>query len=206
MTDVQREAKINNIESSEPMKFKLSFNQKEAIYKSYLSMEELRRLGKLMNQTGFLGGYQYTFYTNRETKENFYQYFFTKEVLIKQKDIPWELTSESKKIGKYTCYKAVADMGSIKTLNKVHLGPVVAWYTPEIPISYGIQGYNGLPGLTLELIANYDEGQIFFNATSIDLNPKQDIKIKKPKGKLITAEEYNALRKKMNEIRDSRRN
>ncbi len=202
LTDIQRKAKIEDAEASEPMNFQLLFKGGEALYGSEHDMETIRRLGLLMNQTGFLGGYQYTYYSNLETDEEFYQYFFTKEVLVTMEDVKWTLTNETKKIGNYNCYKAVADMGSKKTLGMTHVGPVIAWYTPDIPVSFGIQNFNGLPGLTLELIVNYNEGQIAFKAIEISLNGQEDIKIKRPKGKEVTEEKYSSMIEKLNNARN----
>ena len=85
------------------------------------------------------------------------------------------------------------------------VGPVVAWYTPEIPTSFGIQKFNGLPGLTLELITDYDKGKVYYTATKIELNPEEEIKIKKPRGKKLSEQEYIALIERLNNARRSQR-
>ena len=54
---------------------------------------------------------------------------------------------------------------------------VVAWFTPEIPVSTGPSWYQGLPGLILEV--NDDKTTIL--CTKIVLNPDEKSKIKRPK-------------------------
>ena len=76
------------------------------------------------------------------------------------------MTGESKKIGKYTCYKATYEKEveeatfSFGNFNQAQNTPkkkkmkkvnVVAWFTPEIPIATGPSRYGGLPGLILEV-------------------------------------------------------
>ncbi len=201
LTEIQRAAMIENGEASVPLNFELLFKDNESIFRSEEDMETLRRKGLLMNQTGFLGGYQYLYYTNLDNQEKIYQYFFTKEVLVSTADVEWELTKETKKIGNYQCYKAIADLGTRKIHGMSPQEPIIAWYTPEIPVSFGIQYFQGLPGLTLELSANYDAGQIYFQAIEIVLNGKKEINIKRPKGKKVTEEKYLSLIEKLNSAR-----
>lgn len=201
----QKKARIKNIKNSIPVNFVLLFKGEEAIYGSENDMHTMRKLGLLMNPTAFLGRYQYTYYQNLKTKEKFRQYFFTKEVLVDLEDITWKLTKETKKIGKYICYKAVADVRGMKSEGMIHLSPVIAWYTTEIPVAFGIQNFSGLPGLILQLNAKYDKGTILFNAEKIELNSKENIKIKRPKGKKVSEEKYNELRNKMIKLREHSR-
>lgn len=94
----------------------------------------------------------------------------------------WKLTQESKIINNYLVYKATRSNENI-----------VAWYTPKIPIGFGPKGEYGLPGLILEL----EIGNVVFKATKIILNPKEEVKIKEPKGgKRVTYEEYREIVKK----------
>jgi len=65
----------------------------------------------------------------------------------------------------------------------------IAWYTPEIPIATGPEAYGDLPGLILEL---HTPSRIYL-CEEITLNPKKPIKIKVPKGKIISQKEYDKL-------------
>jgi GLPGLI family protein len=101
----------------------------------------------------------------------------------------WTLQKETKKIGKYTAYKAIIKE-KVKSEKGFIYYNITAWYTPEINIQYGPIGYSGLPGLILELQKN----NIIYYTTNIELNPKKIVKINKPtKGKKITEEEYNDM-------------
>ncbi len=67
---------------------------------------------------------------------------------------------------------------------------VVAWFTPEIPVSSGPSWYQGLPGLILEV--NDDKTTIL--CTKIVMNPKEKGKIKRPKkGKVISNQDFVKL-------------
>ncbi|HFX17974.1 MAG TPA: GLPGLI family protein [Flavobacteriales bacterium] len=56
----------------------------------------------------------------------------------------WQITNDSKYIGKYKVYKAVARCASCQK-------KVIAWFAPDIPLPFGPAGYGGLPGLILEV-------------------------------------------------------
>jgi GLPGLI family protein len=120
---------------------------------------------------------------------------YDKGLIIKRhlNEIGWKLTNQSKQIGDYTCFKAIA----IKVNPKKKIA-IEAWYTPQIANGFGPKYYAGLPGLILELT----EGDITYFASSIKLNPKNEPKIKKPdKGTIIT---HAQLLNKYKEIDKSR--
>lgn len=137
---------------------------------------------------------------------------FGKEFLIKDAltDWKWEMSSETKMIGDYTCYKATAIRNKIaeskpkdkkSVLNLEETEPkevrVTAWYTPDIPVSQGPDDYWGLPGLILEV----NDGNTTILCSKIVFNPKEKTQIKEPtKGKVVTQNEYDTiLRKKAEE-------
>jgi GLPGLI family protein len=62
----------------------------------------------------------------------------------------WNLTKETKLVDKYKCYKAT-NTNTVISPDKVFNFPITAWYCPDLPYSYGPNGYGGLPGLILEL-------------------------------------------------------
>lgn len=148
--------------------------------------------------------------------------FFGKRFLITEemKQPQWQLGSETKKIGRYTAYKATMTKvnndfdwrsmrrrndekkGSAKTKTeeKEKMELVTAWYTPEIPVSTGPDEYYGLPGLILEL----NVGRTTMLCTEVVLNPSEKVEIKAPsKGDKVTREEYNTtVKKKTEEMRE----
>lgn len=117
--------------------------------------------------------------------------FFDENEFVIEKNIfdSWELKNEKKEIQGFLCYKAVGF--NIVTTNKgEEKREVVAWYCPELPFSFGPNGYGGLPGLILEL----QNENALFGVTKVSLNEKiEDIDSSKLKGKKITAEEYSKI-------------
>ena len=79
---------------------------------------------------------------------------------------------------------------------------VIAWYTPQIPVSQGPSDYWGLPGLILEVSA----GNKVMLCSKIVINPEEKTKIEAPKkGQEVTKKEYNTIiTNKMKEFRESR--
>ena len=75
---------------------------------------------------------------------------------------------------------------------------ITAWYTPEIPVSQGPEGYWGLPGLILEV----NDGKITILCSKIVLNPKEKAEIQAPSnGKEVSQKEYDEIvTKKMEEM------
>jgi len=187
-----KKTKIKNSLSSEAMNFFLFFKGKESIYRAEYDLNDQRDMLLGWNQTGMAAGDDYISYVNLDTKENVRQNFFLDKLLISVTPLEWTLCSETKQIGKYVCYKATAVLKEEHEKGGVHSDAIVAWYTPKIPVTFGIQNFTGLPGLTLELSVETDYGKLQYNATSIKLNVK-NVKIKKPKGKVITHKKFIEL-------------
>ena len=93
--------------------------------------------------------------------------------------LEWKLTQETKTINGYKVLKAT------RANEKV-----IAWYTPEIPVSFGPKGEYGLPGLILEL----EISRSIFRVKKIILNPKDEVHVIEPKGgEFVTLEEYKKI-------------
>jgi len=113
----------------------------------------------------------------------------------------WELMGETKNIGNYTCYKAKFEIeeediqinmidGEVKEEKVTKKRTLVAWYTPEVPISNVPSNYGGLPGLILEV----NDGNQTIVCSEIVLNPKEVKEIKEPtKGKVVTRDEFSKI-------------
>ena len=149
------------------------------------------------------------------------QEFYGKRFLVKDQllKIEWNLGTETKTIGNYTCYKATlvkedtnVDWGSIfsrrgsnkkkdsaKTEDKISdkkMLIVTAWYTPQIPVSSGPDKYWGLPGLILELNA----GRMTMLCTEVSISSDKTLVINEPKkGKKVSREEYTSIVKEKTE-------
>ena len=187
----------------------LEFNSIESTYKE---VEKLETEGQGYNwMANYVGENIGKIYKNAQDKisinetEMMGKFFLVTEDLEKTK---WKMSGESKKIGQYTCYKAtytkqveekVFSFGSWNQTNgtnqpkkpkKMRDVEVVAWFTPEIPVSSGPSWYQGLPGLILEV--SDDDTKIL--CTKIVMNPKEKSKIKRPKkGKAISNQDFVTL-------------
>jgi GLPGLI family protein len=121
---------------------------------------------------------------------------FGKKFLIKDsiQKIDWSLSSETKKLGEYTVYKATA------TVNDE---PVTAWYTEEIPVPDGPESYYGLPGLILEA----ENDALSFHAITVSFDTKAFEIVKPSKGKEVTIAEYIKTRnEKLEELKSGNGN
>tara|TARA_R110002012_G_scaffold263456_1_gene446187 strand:- start:12419 stop:13114 length:696 start_codon:yes stop_codon:yes gene_type:complete len=155
----------------------LKFTKKEAIY----SVEDhLRNESEKKTILTYIGaGSEKVYYSDQDE-------LFTagssrgENLRIIQEKKEWELLKDSKKIGKYTCYKAVNNNSASK------IKPI-AWYTLEIPLPFGPKDFEGLPGVILAL----ELDKYVFNATTITLNSSDFAPIEKPtRGKKITYAEW----------------
>lgn len=72
--------------------------------------------------------------------------------------IKWHFENEFKNISGFKCQKATA---------KFRGRNYEAWFTSEIPLSFGPWKFRGLPGLILEV---YDQtGQVYFSAEKVEI-------------------------------------
>lgn len=85
-------------------------------------------------------------------------------------NIKWQLFDEFKEISGYKCQKATT---TFRGRN------YEAWFTSEVPLSFGPWKFNGLPGLILEV---YDQtGEVYFSAEHIQIPfPNAEDIVKKP--------------------------
>jgi len=134
-----------------PAHFSLKFTQKEFLYqKKIKSMKTDTKQNKLkISFLGIAGGSTGIFYTNNTNKETLLQKEAYGEIfLVSHKMTEWILTQETKKTGKYICYKAIRknkdyeNKGSKISSKKGE--KVSVWFTPEVPVPYGPNLYNGL--------------------------------------------------------------
>lgn len=175
------------IEGAKKLSFTLTFNENESLFRlDDIIKDGLSGVNTALAYT--LGeDIIYNSKNNFETitqSNSFMGIFLVKET----KKTDWNLTQETKNIDGYLCYKATSTL-IVDNGVKIFKFPIVAWYCPKIAVNFGPSGYNGLPGLILEL----QERNIIYGLKSIVFN-KSNIKIEKPsKGKTVTAEELNSI-------------
>ena len=203
----------------------LTFNKEES---TFYEDEKLDAMSGATDSWGknFTPGEQYkNVKTNTQVQE---QEFYGKQFLVKDnlQPIVWKMGTETKQIGKYTCFKATASIPTneltwynfswdkVRNTNEqntdstaiepedIKMTEVEAWYSPQIPVSHGPLEYWGLPGLILEVSAD----NTTMLCSKIVLNPKETIEILAPeKGKIVSKTEYTeTIIEKMKEFRDNR--
>ncbi len=192
--------------------YELSFTRTESNWKELESLEKGSAPGSSfeINIVGMGGGGDGLLYKNTKEKKMLETAdAFGKLFLISGELAPyeWEITSDTKQIGKYTCYKAIAK----REVTEIHISDVngereekeekrtqviTAWYAPEIPVSHGPDDYWGLPGLILEI----GNGNRILVCNKVVLNPKEVVSIEIPsKGKKVTSKEYEKIMKEQAE-------
>jgi len=191
------------IPTSQTSKVALYFTQKESLFKNYdksddsdINIESSSEDGDTEIIIDIVRPENLT-YCNYETNALVDQRdFMGKKFLVKDelKAPAWKLTGKQKQVGKYICQEATYQKDSIS---------VVAYFTPQIPISIGPSLYRGLPGAVLEV--NIDDGQTIIIAKEVRLGDvPTDIIVEPTKGKKISDEAYNKIvDKKLKEIREA---
>ncbi|UOY04901.1 GLPGLI family protein [Muricauda sp. SCSIO 64092] len=186
-TEKIRKDLIKLFSSGKPVNFHLYIKGNEALFRPVVSHENMISTNSGMNVTGVLAGEHSLFYANLKTKERIFQYQRTSNILVNLSEIDWELTNEKKEIGDFVCYKAQGSFSSERFGFKI-LKPFIAWYASEISVPFGIAGFDGLPGLMLELIIEYEYGELKYSATQINFEPLEDVHIEKPVGRQTMSE------------------
>lgn len=171
---------LKMIHNSLPVQGFLVFNDSVASYKA----EEKVDIPGYMNINWIMAGGSSITYTDWSRDHHIRQSdFMGRTVRLKANPIDWTLTKQTKTINGYTCYLATLDKSIGDKKLKV-------WYTLEIPVKYGPAGFNGLPGLVIEI----DDVLNRWAVEKIELNHKEADSIIEPtEGELMTEDEYRAL-------------
>ncbi|KGL58791.1 GLPGLI family protein [Polaribacter sp. Hel1_85] len=235
MTEARKKQIAERMKSMLEKTFILTFDKISSIYKEDAKLAA-PTAGGGSRFMGMMGGSGIKYKNTKDKVALESTEFFGKKFLVsdEMKTPEWELGSETKQIGNYTCFKATlvkevdpldfANMRRrrdddkkdgvkkdsskvIKVSEEIEMPKqivVTAWYTPQIPVSNGPGEYWGLPGLILEI----NSGRTTILCTEIVINPSEKEAIKAPtKGKKINREEYTiTVKKKMEEMREMFRN
>ena len=179
----------------------LTFNKEESSYKEdeSLAPPSVGRNAVMIMSMGGSGELYKNIKTQRYVKQSD---LFGKTFLVQDslKTLSWDLQSDTKNIGTYTCFKATLEREVVSDLDgSKEMQTVTAWYTPQIPVSQGPGDFWGLPGLILEV--NTDKTTIL--CSKIIMNPKEKVEIEAPKkGTIVSRSEYTeTVKKKMEEMR-----
>lgn len=220
MTEQRKQQIMERIKNFLEKEYTLSFNKDESFYKEE---EKLEAPGQGGGRGGRFGNFtQGGIYSNRVTNEYARENNMVgKTFLVKDtlNNLEWELVKESKTIGQYPVFKAVAtrkleqslfermrprrgqqedkkegeetaDAKETIEIEEPKTETITAWYTPMIPASHGPDEFGGLPGLILELSTN----NTTMLCTKVVLNPQEPIDIEAPtKGKKVSRKEYEEI-------------
>jgi GLPGLI family protein len=202
-----------NLPQSRTDKFELLFGNNQSLWhiSDEQTPEEEAPAGGV--QIRMIGGgtddisyYDFNKGTSTEQREIFEKKFIIADSIQK---LNWKLTGETKTVLNHVCQKAVAQRIGTRTMMNMDNGKmerreisdtsaIIAWFTPDIPVSAGPAEFQGqLPGLILEMDLN--NGRQTFKAT--DISVKADIDaIKEPKsGKKVTRDQFRKETQKMME-------
>ncbi len=188
--------------------FTLDFTKSESMYKEEQELDAPKvpsSNGAMVMLSGSNGGNDVLYKNLSEKRMANKKELMGKVFLIKDNLVSydWKLTGETKNIGNYTCYKAEYEKeeeniqiemidGEVKEEKLTKKRTIVAWYTPDVPISNGPNNYGGLPGLILEV----NDGDQTIVCSEIVLNPKEIKEIKEPtKGKIVTRKKFGDISK-----------
>ena len=204
------------MKSASEKKYTLSFNKSECLYEEQEQLEkpEAPANGGFSISVAFSGeGKKYLNLKDKiciEEADIFGKEFLIVEPLEKP---DWKLLNETKKIGDYNCFKAELTVQVTEKqrkeyeefLKKEAVKPalfkmdepkdkvIMAWYTPEIPVSFGPNKYWGLPGLILEI----NEEETIILCSKVTLSNKEKSKIKVPNtGEKVTQKKFDEIEKK----------
>lgn len=147
----RRDKIINYFKEAKNVVGVLNFLDQESIY----SLEDngvKNEAEKKLNFTRIFSGSKDVYYHNFETKKIIRETNSEELYLVERKPLKWQLTQESKKIGNYTCFKAIYQYESV--YQKKPSKPTIVCYTMEIPVSFGPDKYAGLPGLVIRVEDN----------------------------------------------------
>jgi GLPGLI family protein len=186
--------------------FILQFDKISSVYEEEVSLNAPKPTARGLKVVSFFsgGGENAVYYKNLKEKR------FAKKTEIMGKPFlvkdsltiyDWQLLSETKNIGMYTCYKASFSKeventtstflnGELKEVKEKKTIVTTAWYTMQIPISNGPSTFYGLPGLILEI----NDGTTTIVCTEIIINPSEKITIQEPdKGKIVNQVVFNQI-------------
>ncbi|MDI1318152.1 GLPGLI family protein [Flavobacterium sp.] len=203
------------LNKSSQKSFLLTFSKIDAVYEENEVLEQPNAATGGMSISIKMSGAGKKYINTKEKILLAEDEIFGKEFLIEEPltQPSWNLKEESKKIGDYTCFKAELIIPVTQKqkddyqeyLKKEEKKPalfkqeepkdnvVTAWYTPEIPVSFGPNNYWGLPGLILEI---NEENQIIL-CSKVTLNSKAKSEIKRPKnGEKVSQNKFDEIQKK----------
>jgi len=214
MSEAQKKQMASRLKNRLEKTYILTFNQYESFFKEE---EKLDAIGGATDTWGanFSRGDQYKNLKDSTLIQS--QEFYGKRFVIKDElpKINWVKGNETKQIGNYLCFKAVATMPT-ETLNwysfdwndftnsgsdEVPMSTIEAWYTLQIPLGHGPAEFWGLPGLVLEVSTG--NTTILCSEISINTNDRDPIVIPNKGEETSIASYRKVVKERMAAMRNS---
>ena len=207
MSDEMQKQIQARIQKMNQKTFILNFDQKTSTYQEDVQLDapksQIGGAGVMVMSFGGSGNGSIYFKNINEKRFVNQTEIMGKRFLVKDSlpNYQWNLSTETKNIGNYTCYKAtftrtvediqmVFEDGESKENKIKKTVTTTAWYTPQVPVSNGPDNYQGLPGLILEI----NDGERLIVCTEIVLNPSEKIEVKAPeKGEIVSQAAYDKI-------------
>ncbi|WP_291116752.1 GLPGLI family protein [Flavobacterium sp. UBA6135] len=168
------------------VKFKLLYNQNQSVFyrEDLMLTDDIKGTKKI-----FLDNFHsYFFYVDIANEESYRVTSFRGiNYLVLQNKIEWEITTEEKIINDFVCLKA-------NGFNKIQNKNFSVWFSPQIPFNIGPDMCYDLPGLVLEY--NLITYSIVCDKVEFNLTEENLKKIIKPKGEVISQENFDELIRK----------
>lgn len=179
----------NAIDVSQKMRYELTFKDKES---NFHQVQNSNLDETSINTANSFANLSKSIYTNLSKKIMIHELISDGNIINENEFIvvdsiklKWNITSESKMIGEYLCYKATTTKTIIKPERTVKEN-VTAWFCPKLPYSFGPAVYNSLPGLILEL----QEKNIAFVIENLNFNNEDNFITIPTAKKTISKQEY----------------
>jgi GLPGLI family protein len=208
-------------------KFELIFNESVSLFRSVVDEEAPDPFANAGGGGGG-GGMRFNFrmpsantYTDIAKQMQYEERaFFEKEFLIVDslKQYKWKLSEETKTIAKQLCKKATTMISAPQMRMRVSIGgggnntdttantprapketELVVWYAENIPVSFGPDSYNGLPGVIMEI--DQDNGANVTTAVEVSAKyPKKELVAPTKGEKMNRAQFQENMQKLMQEM------
>ena len=131
----------------------LKFNNKKGMFKQVVKMEvDINPISYKLASVLVRGNFYKSIEDSTKTLNKEFS-GKTYNISLPFDESHWIITKDTKRINDYLCYKAMMYSGSKKKIE------TIAWFTPEVPVPFGPNGIDGLPGLVLETEVN---GLVFY--------------------------------------------
>jgi GLPGLI family protein len=207
-------------------KFELIFNESVSLFRSVVDEEAPDPFANAGGGGG--GGMRFNFrmptantFTDIAKQMQYEERaFFEKEFLIVDsiKQYKWKLSEETKTIAKQLCKKATTMISAPQMRMRISIGgsanntdttantprapketELVVWYAENIPVSFGPDSYNGLPGVIMEI--DQDNGANVTTAVEVSTKyPKKELVTPTKGEKMNRAQFQENMQKLMQEM------